>query len=240
MIPIGVYGIEIKHIKFATGREVLMGVIPLIIEEPYRTVVEKGVDFEAAGGLEGNVILIQGLDREQLLSENDTNASYDLRVGQEYRDHRDINKKDLPQDGIIKLLPGAAVMIQTEEFVHFPKSAFGHIVPKVGLLQKGISNTSSKVDPGYNGPLIITVFNLGKKTVQLKRGDPFCTLYVLQVLGGARPYDKPPKQIRGEPSGGLWQTLRDLLEANSAVVMVFLLIATIVLSIVQIIQYFAG
>lgn len=211
-----------------------MGVIPFIIDEPNRTIVERRVDFEAAGGLEGNVIMIQGLDRAQLLSKDDTNASYDLRVGVEYRDHRDANKKDLAENSIIRLLPGAAVIIQTEEFVHFPKSAFGHIVPKVGLLQKGISNTSSKVDPGYNGPLIITVFNLGKKTVPLKRGDPFCTLYVLQVLEGARPYDKPPKQIRGEPSGRLWQTLRDLLEANSAIVMVFLTIAILMLAIVQI------
>lgn len=212
-----------------------MGVIPLIIEGPNRTVVEGAVDFEEAGGLGGNVILIQELDRDQLLSEHDTNASYDLRVGQEYRDHRDANKKDLAENGIIRVLPGATVIIQTEEFVHFPKWAFGHIVPKVSLLQKGISNTSSKVDPGYNGPLIITVFNLGKKTVQLKRGDPFCTLYVLQVLEGARPYDKPSKQIRVEPSGwGLWQTLRDLLEANSAIVMVFLTIAILILSIVQI------
>jgi len=217
-----------------------MGVIPLSTEDPNKSVVEGSTEFDAAGGIEGNVIMIQGLDREQLLSQNDTNASYDLRVGQEYRDHRDRDKKDLAPDGIIKLLPGAAVIIQTEEFVHFPKSAFGHIVPKVSLLQKGISNTSSKIDPGYYGSLIITVFNLGKKTVQLKRGEPFCTLYVLQVLNGARPYDKQPKQIAGAPSGGIWQKLRDLLEANTAVVMVFLLIATLMLIIVEIIQYRAG
>lgn len=213
-----------------------MGVIPLIVEGPNQTVVEYRKEFETAGGLEGKVILIQGLDRNQLLSLNDTNVSYDFRVGCEYRDHRDAGKKDLLQDGIIELLPGATVIIETEEFVHFPKSVFGHIVPKVSLLQKGISNTSSKVDPGYNGKLLITVFNLGKQKVQLRRGERFCSLYVLQVLEGARPYDKPPKRIVGEARRQTWQRSRDLLEANSSLVMVALIIVTLILTIVQIIQ----
>lgn len=212
-----------------------MGVIPLIIEGPNRNIVENRQEFEAAGGVRGEVILIQGLDRDQLLSPNNTNVSYDLRVGGEYRDHRDVSGKPLSEDGVIKLLPGAAVIVETEEFIHFPISAFGHVVPRVSLLQKGISNTSLKVDPGYNGRLLITVFNLGKKTIQLRRGEPFCALYVLQVLEGARPYDKPPKRIVGEAGGRVWQRLRDLLEANSALVMVVLIIVTIILVIVQII-----
>lgn len=214
-----------------------MGVIPFIIDEPNRTIVERSQDFDAAGGLGGDVILIQELDRDQLLSEDDTNVSYDLRVGVEYRDHRDTGKKDLADDGTIKFLPGAAVIIQTEEFVHFPKSAFGHIVPKVGLLQKGISNTSSKVDPGYKGHLLVTVFNLGKKTVQLRRNQRFCSLYVLQVLEGARPYDKPPKRIVGTSSERLWQRLRDWMEANSAFVMLALIAVAIIQGIVEIIRF---
>jgi dCTP deaminase len=214
-----------------------MGVIPLIIDGPNKTVVERREEFETAGGLEGKVILIQGLDRGQLLSIDDTNVSYDLRVGCEYRDHRDAGKKDLPQDGEIVLLPGAAVIVETEELVHFPKSAFGHIVPKVSLLQMGISNTSSKVDPGYNGNLLVTIFNLGKKTVQLHRGERFCSLYVLQVLEGARPYDKPAKRILGESRRRPWQKLRDLLEMNSALIVVLLIIATLLLIIVQIAQF---
>jgi hypothetical protein len=98
-----------------------MAVIPLNIEGPRRNVVETREEFEQAGGLGGNVIYIQGLDRGQLLSLSDVNTSYDLRVGREYRDHRNVGKNDLPQDGIIKLLPGTAVIIETEEVVHFPK-----------------------------------------------------------------------------------------------------------------------
>lgn len=176
-----------------------MCVIPLIIEGPNRNIVEKRQEFESAGGVRGELILIQGLDRDQLLSPNNTNVSYDLRVGGEYRDHRDVSGKPLSEDGVIKLLPGATMIVETEEFFHFPNSAFGHVIPRVSLLQKGISITSFKVDPGYNGRLLVTVFNLGKRTVQLRRGETFCAIYVLRVLEGARPYDKSPKRIVGEP-----------------------------------------
>jgi deoxycytidine triphosphate deaminase len=101
------------------------------------------------------------------------------------------------------------------------------------LLQKGISNTSSKIDPGYNGNLLITVFNLGKKTIPLQRGERFCTLYLLQVLDGARPYNKPQKRIDGEAKKQTWQRIRDLLKINSAFIMVVLIIATLILAIVQ-------
>lgn len=213
-----------------------MSVIPLIVEGSNRTIVETREEFESAGGLNGKVILIQELDQAQLHSDKDSNASYDLRVGCEYRDHRNVGRKELPPDGVIELLPGTAVIIETEELVHFPKYMFGHIVPKVSLLQKGISNTSSKIDPGYMGKLLITAFNLGKKTIQLRRGERFCTLYVLQVLEHVRPYAKPSKRLVGEAKRQRWQRLRDLLEINNALVMVILIIATFILTIVQIVK----
>ena len=58
-----------------------------------------------------------------------------------------------------------------------PRLMFGHIVPKVGRLQEGLSNTSSKIDLGYHGNLLVTMFNLSKNTRSLKSGDRFCTMY---------------------------------------------------------------
>ncbi|MCK4446364.1 MAG: hypothetical protein KAW56_04710 [Candidatus Marinimicrobia bacterium] len=213
-----------------------MSVIPLIVEGPNRTVVEHQSEFDSVGGISGNVLLVQGLDHNQLCDPNETNVSYDLRVGNEYRDHRNIGKNNLQEGDFIEFLPGSAVIIETEEFVHFPNSAFGYIVPKVSLLQKGISNTPSKVDPGYKGKLLITVFNLGKKNVKLKRGERFCSLHIVKVLEGARPYDKAPKSIVGAAKRKIWQKIRDILEANNVLVMLVLIIVTLILIIVQIIQ----
>lgn len=198
-----------------------MSVFALISSGQDRNVVDSDQAFQDARGLEGRTLLIKNLDPNQLSSPSaaqDANTSYDLRVGQEYRDHRDIGKSELLQEEELKLLPGAAVVIETEESVHFPRSMFGHIVPRVSLLQKGISNTCSKVDPGYHGHLLITIFNLGKKEVAFKRGERFCSLYVLEVGPGARPYNKDGKRIPGTAKGHKFQKARDWLEANTTMV----------------------
>jgi len=194
-----------------------MAVIPLIIEGEAKTVVETDTAFAAAGGLDGRAILIHSIDKTQL-SGNEANVTYDLRVGQEYRDHRDPYKHTLSRDQGITLPPGAAVIIETEERLHLPRSMFGYIIPKVSLLQKGITNTSSKVDPGYDGHLLITVFNLGKKTVELQRFERFCALCLLQVGEGVNLYQKGSKRIEAIIERRFWPKLRDSFERNTALI----------------------
>ena len=102
---------------------------------------------------------------------------------------------DVPENGVLKLSPGSAFIIQTEEYVHLPRRMYGTIAPKVSLLQQGLSTTFSKVDPGYPGHLLITLFNLGKTSVTLKRSAPFCALTLYEVAPGARLYRKGTQQI---------------------------------------------
>jgi dCTP deaminase len=213
-----------------------MSVIPFILNGSKKTIVESRKEYEDAGGLDGEAIFIQNLDRSQILDTQSSNASYDLRVGNEYRDHRDSNKTDLLDNGKISLQPGSAVIIETAESVQFPKSRFGHVVPKVSLLQDGLSNTSSKIDPGYEGKLFITVFNLGKRTVYLEKGQKFCTLYVLEIKEGVIPYQKGSKRIAGNYKTGFLNEIRDFIETNQIYFTILLTIATILLTVVQIVQ----
>ena len=189
-----------------------MTVIALTALGPAPSVVTSKNDFSR----EGTAILIQNGDPGQLDAQTgDCNATYDLRVGQVFRDHRSQEGQDLGASGSIPLLPGNAVIIETQEVVAFPKWRFGQILPKVSLLQEGIANTPSKIDPGYEGYLLITAFNHGKRTVSLRRGQPFCSLHVFDVEGPVRPYDKPGKRISGAPkSTGLWRRIRDWIDAN--------------------------
>jgi dCTP deaminase len=211
-----------------------MSVVPFLFEGPLRTVVDTSSDFDAAGGLEGTVTLIKELDRSQFVREaRNSNVSYDLRVGGEYRDHKELGKRDLPEGGAIKLLPGMAVIVETLEEVHLPRSAFGVIVPKVSLSQEGVTNTASKVDPGYHGRLLVTAFNLGKKTVLLRRAEPFCSMYILRVGDGSRAYERAGKKLLGEARDRHWDKVRYALEANTGVWLVVLSIATAILLILQ-------
>ncbi len=198
--------------------------------------MESREEYEKLGGLEGYVILIKNLERSQILNTQSSNATYDLRVGNEYKGHKDANKTELRDGEEIRLDSGAAVIIETMEVVQFPKSRFGHIVPKVGLLQNGISNTSSKIDPGYNGHLLVTVFNLGKKTVKLKKGEPFCTLYVLEISKEVVAYEKIGKKLPGNPgSKNIFARIADYTERHPTLFNVLLTIMTAILTIVTLI-----
>ena len=204
-----------------------MSIVPFITDNG-QTVVVKQEDFS----LDRDALLILNMDSAQLTGKS-SNVSYDLRVGQEYRDHRNPGKQDLKKGDEIVLYPGTAVIIRTEECIHLPKKLFALVVPKVGLLQEGLSNTMSKVDPGYDGHLLVTLFNLGKTTVRLKRFAPFCSLCVLRVDSGATLYDKPGKSIAGQTERPWWQRPRDWAERNGPSLTAILILLYIIEHIVR-------
>jgi dCTP deaminase len=207
-----------------------MGVIPLI---PGQTVVTTEQGFQNAGGRQGGALLIRNF-HDQQLQQNSPNLSYDLRVGAEYKDHRDKWKRDISVEDPVVLLPGGAVIIETEENLHLPKGMFGYIVPRVEWLQRGISNTMSKVDAGYNGRLLVTVFNLGQTKVILERGTRFCSLVIHDVGVGVILYDKDAKKIEGVGHRRIWQKIRDGIEVHRTFVEVALIIATVALAIADV------
>ncbi len=204
-----------------------MAVIPFI---PGKTVVTTAEKFNPKGG----AVLIREFDEGQLEKQGASNATYDLRVGDKYQDHRDNGPVELAPGAEFPLLPGEAIIIQALEQVHFPNSVFGQIVPKVSLLQVGVSNTSSKIDPGYDGPLLITVFNLGKKEHRFKHGAPFCNLYLLSVDdSGVRPYGGTGKQLLGARTGRFWRLIRDSIQRNAGIIGTLALAVSTILIIMQ-------
>lgn len=205
-----------------------MPVVPWIEKE---TFVRSQLEFSAGGGVSGSRILVSNFDETQF-KPGETNACYDLCVGERYRDHR---KSDVFAVGEeFTLVAGSAIIIETREEFHFPQSRFGYVVPKVGMLQQGVSNTMSKVDPGYHGPLLITIFNLGKKDVRIRRSQRICALVVHDVGKGTIPYDRPAKQLPGRTRWNLrpGQWL-DRLQGRSALVALVALIVSIVLAVIQ-------
>ena len=195
-----------------------MSLVALVADGDSPTVVDELEAFEAAEGSQGTTVLLRGMDRTQLRGDS-SNVSYDLRVGREYMDHRNLGRQTLDDDDEIPLPPGAAVILETEESIRLPRSRFAFIVPKVGLLQDGVSNTMSKVDPGYDGPLLVTLFNLGKKTVKIARYQSCCALCVFQVEGDVALYNRGPQRIQdGRAVKRRWHAFRDWLERNTALV----------------------
>jgi deoxycytidine triphosphate deaminase len=196
-----------------------MSVIPFVMDGPSPSVVAREDQFT----YEGSSMLILNLDEKQLQGDK-PNASYDLRIGRAYKDHRDSERWTLRDGGELSLLPGGAILIETEEEVWLPHGMLGYIVPKVSLLQDGVSNTLSKVDPGYHDHLVVTVFNLGKKTIPLKQGQRFCALVVHDVGEGVKRFTGSGKTIEGRTGVGvfprLWR-LWDRIESRPGLVALF-------------------
>lgn len=203
-----------------------MGVIPLVDDE---TVVDSRAAFDANGGLGGNLILIQDIDSNQLVASQEANATYDLCVGPEYRFLHSPQKCELPDGEYIELLRGESVLIQTAEVLCLPKTVFGIVLTKVSLVQKGASNDASKVDPGYNGQLIVTVTNFGKEAVKLYRGKGFCSIVFFRVEGEARPYDKPSKRIVGSSTTLMRSRFNEYIEKNVVRITITNLVINIIL-----------
>lgn len=68
-------------------------------------------------------VLIIGMATYQLADQSsNVSYNYDLRIGKEYKDHRDDGKHALPEDGEIVIPPGTAMIIETEEFLHLPRT----------------------------------------------------------------------------------------------------------------------
>jgi dCTP deaminase len=209
-------------------------IVPFRTDGDGATVVGTSAAFDAAGGLGGNAVLIRPLDAQQLAPESgNSNVSYDLRVGDQYRDHRERGAQRLSEGQKLRLLPGMAVIFETLEEVHLPLRMFGLVVPKVSLGQSGVTVTGSKVDPGYHGHLLITTFNLGKETITLKHGDVIGSLCLMRVEEGGRAYEKSAKHLSGAPSANFWRKLQYHLEAHTGAWMVVVSILTAVLIVLQ-------
>jgi len=209
-----------------------MGVVPFSTSPPYLSVVFTQEDFKP----DGSAVLIMNPDVRQLDDPKSCNATYDLRVGDKFKDHRNDTIQALNEGECIELLPGNAVIIQTEEEVRFPRRLFGQILPRVSLLALGIANTPSKIDPGYSGRLLITTFNHGKRTEKLRRKDGFCSLHLLPVEDGVIPFNAPGKQHTGLPRSSPLQRWRDWLEVRQIWLTfgVFVLaVASVIISVVR-------
>jgi deoxycytidine triphosphate deaminase len=209
-----------------------MSVVALTTQGDNPSVVTTDGHFLRSGG---RAVLIKGLDTAQLPPpKGDCNLSYDLRVGRRFRDHRDKEPRTLQEGAFLKIPPQTALIVRTEEEVQFPPSLFGIILPKVSLLQRGIANTPTKIDPGYKGYLLVTTFNHGKKTVTLQRGEQFCAMFVMTTEGDVVPYDKQGKDFEVEAGRSLWKAMRGFLDRNNTIIQTVHMIITIVLMITTI------
>ncbi|HEV2681020.1 MAG TPA: hypothetical protein VGV14_11010 [Rhodanobacter sp.] len=108
-------------------------------------------------------------------------AAYTLHIGNEAYvspaekapGSRTQTVKRLDEEEAFVIPPGQFAFLLTEERVKVPHDAIALISIKASIKFRGLVNVSGfHVDPGYDGPLIFSVFNAGPSTIHLRRGQP--------------------------------------------------------------------
>jgi deoxycytidine triphosphate deaminase len=146
-------------------------ILSLVTEdiESFRTKLERG---EVPGN-----ILISPFEARSLGP-----TSYDLHIGERYVSlTAKPGLRDVGQGRKLVVEPGEAVTLVSKEYIGLPQNIAGMVFSKVSWLERGLSQISTYVHPGFYGPLRETLVNQSNKTVELDHGSAFCQIVFLDV-----------------------------------------------------------
>ena len=128
------------------------------------------------------------------------------------------------QDGLIDVKDGSyeipqkhTVQILTKESLWVSGRIGGTFHSKVSLVSRGLSHISTTLDPGWYGPLLITVRNNTDEPFHLKPGESFVTLVFSRlVTPTTSPHNKPPFRIdilfSGQLKKQVYEQIKDQTE----------------------------
>lgn len=85
------------------------------------------------------------------------------------------------EDGIYNLPAQSTIQILTKESLWVSSRIAGTFHSRVSLVSIGLSHISTTLDPGWYGPLLITMRNNTTHTIPLKENMPFVTLIFYRV-----------------------------------------------------------
>jgi deoxycytidine triphosphate deaminase len=122
-----------------------------------------------------------------------TPMGYDLRVGGFYKTFIAKPNLDVLSEGkAIAIKPGDIALIGTYEKLRMPKdgSISALILSRVSQVSRGLSNISTKVDPGWaEGELLIPIQNFSRDVIKLSYQEKFCTIVFFKNESPASLYN---------------------------------------------------
>lgn len=131
-------------------------------------------------------------------------ASYDLRAGivvwRDKDSHEIITEYFDPSASfqkVVTLKPGQMAFIITHELVCLPRDLCGTVYSRNRLQKENIlALNAGHVDPGYSGPIIIRLINLGRVEWPLPLGEAVFTMVFHTVKAAAE--HEPPEDHRSK------------------------------------------
>jgi deoxycytidine triphosphate deaminase len=112
--------------------------------------------------------LISPYDRDNLRP-----ASYNLTLGKRFSKNGVFDTLD-EHHPELQIHPHEAVLVQTEESLRLPRYLIGRWSPRQSKIFDGLVYiTGVHIDPGWEGNLWVPIYNLSKKIIRLRLGEPF-------------------------------------------------------------------
>jgi len=178
-------------------------------------------DHEIRKLLAEGKIVIEPLDNPEIQIQP---AWVDLRLANEFRTFKVIGtpfidvkvktenyteKHMIDEDQPFIIHPGEFVLGKVLEYVKLPADIMGSVDGQSSLGRLGVvvHTTSSSINPGWEGNLVLEMANLGKMPVKLYPGSKICKITFHQLSSPAeRPYN-----VRKEAK---YQQQKDIIESK--------------------------
>ena len=145
-------------------------------------------DVEIQGALNRKEIAIDPFDPKMLQP-----ASYDLRVGKNAATvpTNGDPRVNLEKEGVLFIPAYAPAVVWTLEELRLSTSYVGHFGLKSKLARRGLAaSVGIQIDPGFTGPLSVTLQNMTPSPVTLNYRGDFLTLELERLaVPASRPYD---------------------------------------------------
>jgi dCTP deaminase len=109
-------------------------------------------------------------------------ASYDLRVGKRVLLSGEEKEIDLENRGSITLKAGQFGLLTSLERIRMPNIMAAHIGMKSYYIRKGLILLAGlQIDPGWEGYLVLGVYNASPRSLTLEYQSPICTIDIYRL-----------------------------------------------------------
>jgi deoxycytidine triphosphate deaminase len=110
-----------------------------------------------------------------------TPAGIDLTIGGQCYNVTDGRRVDLSKGGTLTLQHGDFARVLTRETIRMPSRWFAMIYAKTSLAGKGLTHLGTKIDPGFEGQLLLTFQYLGNEKLGFREGDRICNVTFIDM-----------------------------------------------------------
>ncbi|HHR6136546.1 TPA: dCTP deaminase domain-containing protein [Providencia alcalifaciens] len=134
-------------------------------------------DFERTKKSFNSKLLAYHVNDNSIVTSDD--FSLDITLGMSWNENYSYNDRSLflIEGDSITIKPKSSVVVSIGEKILVPNNMFGFVISTGSIfLQHGVQSPSAKVEPGYEGVLILRLVNYSDSSVSIKKGDKIASV----------------------------------------------------------------